>query len=208
MALPATHIRFALDLKDRYKVNNLSHYLSGSVYPDSRYLTGIDRALTHNNEILKKDWANTDFKKGWQTHCLCDLAQIKARNSIFSDILKNDSPKDNLWYTFTSLKIIQDMDDSKKISVKDYLAYLDYASNPSSEDLRQIKKFNQLIITMYSTGEQIAFYDYKNFWLGLNLNPDVVDNVLAKTTELLEDESIVNRVGGLYKSILEIANNL
>jgi hypothetical protein len=47
MALEATHIRFALDLKDTYGVNDVHAFVSGAVYPDSRYVMGIDRIATH-----------------------------------------------------------------------------------------------------------------------------------------------------------------
>lgn len=185
MALPITHIRFALDFKDKYKISNLSYYLSGAIYPDSRYLTGIDRVLTHNDQILDKDWADTDFKKGWQSHCLCDLAHIS-----------------------TALKIIQDMDDSKKFIVKNYLVYLDYANNPNSEYLDRIKQYNQLIINMYSVGREVSLNDYKNLCLEFKLDPGVVDNVLIKTAELLKDKDVVYRVGNLYELTLEIAGSL
>lgn len=48
MSLGATHIRFALDLRDRYQVQDIEKYLSGTIYSDSRYVTKIDRNLTHN----------------------------------------------------------------------------------------------------------------------------------------------------------------
>ena len=38
MALEATHIRFAYDLKEKYKITDLEKYISGLIYPDSRYI--------------------------------------------------------------------------------------------------------------------------------------------------------------------------
>ena len=52
MALEATHIRFAFDLKDVYDVSDIDAFVSGSIYPDSRYVTGIDRLATHPEGYL------------------------------------------------------------------------------------------------------------------------------------------------------------
>ncbi len=61
MSLEATHIRFALDLKDKYRVQAIEKYISGTTYPDSRYVTKIDRGLTHNDDILTPGFAKDDF---------------------------------------------------------------------------------------------------------------------------------------------------
>lgn len=79
MSLEATHIRFALDLKDEYKIKDIKKYISGTVYPDSRYITGIDRNLTHYNDILKPEFAKDDFKKGWQVHQICGMIRIMKK---------------------------------------------------------------------------------------------------------------------------------
>lgn len=42
MALEGTHIRFALDVGDKYNIKDLGKYISGTLYPDSRYITGIN----------------------------------------------------------------------------------------------------------------------------------------------------------------------
>ena len=67
MALEATHIRFALDLKDKYQVKDLEKYISGTIYPDSRYVSEIGRELTHPKDYLDWDiFAVDDFKKGFE----------------------------------------------------------------------------------------------------------------------------------------------
>lgn len=52
MALEASHIRFALDLKDKYSIQDVQKLVSGTVYPDSRYATKIDRQLTHPQDFM------------------------------------------------------------------------------------------------------------------------------------------------------------
>ena len=80
MALEATHIRYALDNKDRFDVSDETKYVSGTVYPDSRYPTGIARTLTHDDSQMQKNfWSNDDFRKGWAAHLLYDKIQQSVR---------------------------------------------------------------------------------------------------------------------------------
>ncbi len=82
MSLIATHIRFAINLKDIYHVQDIEKYIAGTVYPNSRYVTKIDRKLTHNNNILRPTFTKDDFKKGWQVHQICDIVQNKIKTKI------------------------------------------------------------------------------------------------------------------------------
>ena len=54
MALAATHIRLAIDMAGRYPIKRFSEFISGTIYPDSRWLTGIDRDLTHGPALFAK----------------------------------------------------------------------------------------------------------------------------------------------------------
>lgn len=76
MALEATHIRFAFDLKAIYGVQDIERYISGAIYPDSRYITGVDRLITHPEHYRDWDLKNiNDFQKGWFAHLLADDIQ-------------------------------------------------------------------------------------------------------------------------------------
>lgn len=70
MAFQATHVRFAHDLKELLQVQDESAYYTGSVYPDSRYLTEIARHLTHTETPYHVHLS--DFEKGWHTHLMYD----------------------------------------------------------------------------------------------------------------------------------------
>jgi hypothetical protein len=47
-------------------------------YPDSRWLTGVDRTATHGDKCLETDFANSDFKLGWYVHYRCDTIPISS----------------------------------------------------------------------------------------------------------------------------------
>ena len=105
MALEVTHIRFALDILERYQVNSLREYLSGTIYPDSRYVTRIDRNLTHNKHILGQHFSQSDFTSGWQVHCICDEVQRDVHQKLFPDFHTYGGSKK--WIYLTALKLFE-----------------------------------------------------------------------------------------------------
>lgn len=203
MSLPATHLRFALDIKNRYQVSDLHQYLSGAIYPDSRYLTALDRDLTHNEDILVDHWANTDFKKGWQSHQICDQAHIMARNKIFSELFLADH-KSKHWLSVAALKIIQDMDDVQNFDIQKYLSYLDYIHNPNGEDFDLIKKYNQLVVDIYWRKDICQLSNYELFLRAIPFEKNMLDDILIKTTEYLKNQDILARSKTVYQLALDI----
>lgn len=202
MALVVTHIRFALDLKNRFEVKELDKYLSGSIYPDSRYITKVDRTLTHNSNYIKKEfYDNDDFKKGWAIHLICDKTQRDVMEELFPDLLK-DVEKDIVygnksWVLRTTIKIIQDIFDAEFIGMKDYIKYLEYNNNPNNEDLGLIKKYNQIFIDMYGQ-DSLSYENEFKMWQMLGLNQDVLEKIKEKTAELNQDQSVMDRVKQIY----------
>jgi hypothetical protein len=79
MPLSASHIKFALDQVDYFKPDDLGKYLEGAIYPDSRYLSGLERSKTHSHDFwLEEFWRDDDFKKGWASHNLSDRAYVNG----------------------------------------------------------------------------------------------------------------------------------
>ncbi|MBI5621839.1 hypothetical protein HY933_03185 [Candidatus Falkowbacteria bacterium] len=111
MALACTHIRFALDLQEQLAITDLPQYLSGTIYPDSRFVSRIARDLTHGQKFLQPDWwRDDDFKTGWMVHLLADKGQLNAMEQLFPSILTLDrSQGSDWWVLITAKKIIQDI---------------------------------------------------------------------------------------------------
>lgn len=211
MPLEATHIRFAEDVKNHYIIKNLDEYISGSIYPDSRYITKIDRNLTHGEECRNKNFPDSDFKMGWQSHYLCDIAFNKTKKTIFSDISFTKYDTDDAfaknytiddWIISTSIKILQDIDDLKHLKISEYLGCLDYIDNPNDEDEKIINKYNQLIKNFYKDNLNPAVNDYKQILLAFDIAPELIDSVIAKTNQFNSDDQIIKKVKLLYGQIL------
>lgn len=108
MALEGTHMRFALDIRDKLGVGDIDAYVSGSVYPDSRYITGIDRFATHPLDYRTDPmFQKTDFNKGWFAHLLCDDIQQSVVYTVLPHITEGD--KNETWIQRTAIKILQDI---------------------------------------------------------------------------------------------------
>ncbi|MCK4554051.1 hypothetical protein KAU19_03750 [Candidatus Parcubacteria bacterium] len=205
MALAATHIRFALDLKDNYKIKDINKYLSGTIYPDSRYITKIDRELTHNNYFLDPEFAKDDFRKGWQAHQICDLIQNQVRFELLPEL--NIRPKaewtEEIWIIATTTKIIQDIKDMQCFNLQKYLKCLEYVHNPNNEDINDIKKYNQIIIDLYKNKRITSVEDNYQMCLAFGVNKEIGLKVKKRTEEILENKELVKIIESIYGEMLK-----
>lgn len=203
MALEATHIKFALDLKDIYKVKNLDHYISGSIYPDSRYVTGVNRAKTHPQNLMGLNPTWTDFEKGWAAHIVCDTLGNMVRLQTFPELFVSVSPETQ-WLRATAMKIIEDLEVEQTFDLKKYLACLNYAANPCKENLDEIKKFNKLVQDTYKPDihslKQVEF-----FWSGMGLQKDKLDQLNEQANAYLNNKDIFSGIKSLYSKMVMAA---
>ncbi len=206
MALEATHIRFALDTQNLFGVEDINKYVSGSIYPDSRYATGIDRILTHDDsQILEDFWENNDFRKGWASHLLYDKIQFSVHAEWFRDILKESDPKmtgEEDWIIRTALKILQDIDDLQHFDIRQYLGALNYIEAPNGEDEAEVKKYNQLFINIYKDAPNVSIEDLEKMWTDWNVSPEVATKMRNKAYEIQADKRLMGLIVNVYKETM------
>lgn len=211
MPLEATHIRFALDLQDKYNVKNINQYMSGAIYPDSRYVTGIDKKLTHDDKFLLPEFAIDDFRKGWQVHQICDLVYNYVQKKLFPELFPRSYDLYNKqdWIASTALKIILDIDDAQAFDIQKSLEFLDYAQNPNGEDISSIENYNKTMVGLYKD-KKITTVEENIKWLTLGPSAELKDRVRVKAEEFLTDQAILVRVKSIYeemiKSYLEVVD--
>jgi len=193
MSFAATHIKFAIDIMDHYEISDISKYIAGSVYPDSRCLSGLSREVTHTNFEPK-----TDFEKGWQTHIICD--------EIHKDLRMKLLVGDYDWPAHQAVKSIQDLDVVRIFNIKPYLKFLDYAENPNGEDLDKILASNRIIQKIYDK-EKMTVEDECRGCSEFLIAQDDVDMIKKKTKEFLKDEEIVGRIKAIYPESLRMYSN-
>ncbi len=192
MAMIPTHIRFALDVLDLLPITNVQHYISGTVYPDSRWVTGIDRELTHHSRFMQPDFPKDDFTFGWFVHCCCDELQKELHHSLFDDL--DTMEQLDRWILLSAAKVIQDRNDLQFFNLKEMLGHLEYVRNPNDESLELVTKFYQIIKRTYSSSTTPSPEDYGDMWLSVGLNSQTTERLLKTLSELMKNQQLVQQI--------------
>lgn len=209
MALEASHIRFALDIKDKLEVTDLKKYIPGIIYPDSRYVTKIDRELTHPQELLDNHYSHLDdFNKGCYAHLLYDKIlrdyTKETLSKIFLDVESFQDPGQELWIRLTALKILQDIEDVKRYDIKTYLPYLDYIETLNGENLDQLLEYNKYFQNMYAVPHQISVKSYYDMWKFLGIGADLAGRVKTQTEAYQKNSSIQDFIKTVYEQTVKL----
>lgn len=200
MALPGTHLRFALDVAGHYPVHTMAHYLSGTIYPDSRWITGVHRETTHGERFLRKDFPDSDFTCGWHVHCLCDAVQKPIYGRLLTD--GGNQNEDQRWIRDSAAKIVQDMRDITLFNLKAHLPALDFAKAPSGEDIEMVRRFNSIVRNAYSVENGPSLEDYRHLWLNVGLSPALAADVISATDQMMSDSSFVGTIESAYDEMV------
>ncbi len=204
MALEASHIRFAIDIKDTLQVNDLHKYISGVLYPDSRYVTNVNRNLTHQKSLLDTSYTDLDdFKKGMYAHVVYDKILEEYTRESIPDLFKNigefTGQDSEFWIRLTALKIMQDMKDVKEFAIRTYLSYLDYVETPHGEDPALLKKFNTFFQEIYSHPQTYTIENCYATWKFLGISADVAAKLTERTEQYQNDPMIKEFIETVYE---------
>lgn len=207
MACQATHIKFALDLQNKYNIQDLNKFLSGVSYPDSRYVTNIGREMTHDlsRVVLPKN----DFEKGWHNHLVCDLTQKDSINSLlpddFNDVHRQNTHGSDLWIKRTVVKIIQEIEIYQTFDVQPYLSALDYVENHNGEDIGLLEKSNKIIQDIYGNKKNITLNDMLDLNRALGFSEELLEQIKKETEKIMADSRLVSIIQSLYPEMIELA---
>jgi hypothetical protein len=172
MALPATHLRFAAVVADQFAVSDWQAYLSGTLYPDSRWITGIARQQTHAERFLDPAFAVDDFTRGWHIHCVCDQIQGDIHGDLFGD-LASLTP-DARWVRLSAAKVIQDMHDAAQAKLDTYLPLLFACRTPNQEAAGDIDAYFSFVRQAYRRSGAPYWQDYARLWAQVGLDRSIV----------------------------------
>lgn len=208
MPLEATHIKCALDLKDVIGVSDVARYIVGTIYPDSRYISGVDRKLTHDKSMIELPFPDDDFKKGWAMHILCDRVGEEVRHALlpelFEGIVERGQGSEH-WIIGTAIKIIEDIHIASTFDIQTYVEMFDYVENPNGESLEKIKEYNDIVRRMYFGKEVIQLKDAVELWTLFGVGDEYVDRITQKTNLFLKDTALVARIYSLYDEMVKVA---
>jgi hypothetical protein len=203
MPLEATHIRFSLDIKDDLEIGNLEKYIAGTIYPDSRYLSGIERSLTHNLDYFKGRKNLTDFEKGWFSHVICDRVFKELAEDKFSNLVLFDS-YEYRWPAVTAIKVIQDIRDFASCDIQAVIDFLDYYEIYFREDERRVIEYNGIIKNMYKGKAKTTAEDCLLMWEKLGTIPNEMGLLRKRVVEFHEDEKLIGSINENFEDGMDL----
>lgn len=210
MALEATHVRFALALQSQLNVADAVAYCSGSVYPDSRAMTGIERIRTHGTDC-PHDPAMvdlTDFERGWGTHLMYDEFQTPRLRALLPKDIGDMKQNSRAWTEVTAMKIVEDMMCVRAMdSDLQYLRNLAIDASPRGEDIDLIRRHFAVTGVLYST--ECTLEDYMDWIRGVGAQTDLISEIRTRTEQILLDIPLRKEIESIFddavrESVLKI----
>lgn len=194
MALPATHVRYALMQMPSGIESHRSAFIAGTLYPDSRMLTGISRELTHGDDCLADGFATTPFRLGWQLHLRCDLLQAEIHTRLWPTAAELPEPR--RWIAMSAAKMVQDEADRAAGPFLEHLVALSPSETPFSEPSQDIIRFYRMIHDVYARNGIAPHERFTRLWAGVGLDSDLIDRLMKAYDELLADEVLAQQIAG------------
>ena len=199
MALPATHLRIAEGLADSFSIASKQQYLSGTLYPDSRWLTGVDRQSSHSQACSQSDFITDDFTLGWHIHCSSDLIQTALFYDHFPAIANLDA--DAQWLQLSVFKMLQDREDMMAFDLDTALSKLTHVRSPNGEDPQKVQEYLDLVRNTYHGKKRLDMEEYYNLWIGVGLAPEVAAAIMTETRRKAEDQKLIEQLKAICPKI-------
>lgn len=203
MSLEATHLRFSLAIKDDLRILDVEKYVAGVIYPDTRYLSGIKRGLTHDLAYFDSSKDLTDFQKGWLSHIIGDRIFKEVTEEKFGDWVLFEEYEAR-WPVINAIKIIQDIEDFQRFDIQSVLPYLDYYELHFREDERKVVEYNHIIQAMYRDKAKLTVEDCLWLWEKLGMTGAEIARLRKKIIELYEEEGLVEKIQGNFEEGMEL----
>ncbi len=199
MALPASHLRFADAV--RPFIRDRSAYFSGTVYPDSRWVSGIAREATHGPQCLQAAFDADEFGLGWRLHCLCDNLQAEIHRSLLPGL--DQLTADERWIVLAAAKVIQDMHDAARADLPTIIPHLVDSRAPSGESDADVAVYLAAVRHAYRGGTTPTWEDYTRLWLRVGLDRETVERIERAVAHLRDDPTIVAQLHGSFRQLTD-----
>ena len=202
--MEATHIRFALDLMPLLKIDDIDAYCAGAVYPDTRYVTRVDRDVTHGLACPHDPFADNlnDFERGWATHLLYDRLAGGVMKSFISSELGPVTQGSPAWVTMMAMKVVEDLEAiGQRPEVLMRLHGLSISKAPSDESLELLKSFHSIVSTLYQDIPTLE--DYREWIVGIGAPVELAESIVIQARQISEDDAYSAKIRAIYRETLE-----
>jgi hypothetical protein len=201
MALPATHIRFAAAIADRFDESDEAAYYSGTLYPDSRWVSGIARDKTHAPRFVSPDFPSDDFTRGWHVHCVCDRIQAEIYDELLGDL--STMPVNARWVRLSAAKVVQDMHDAANAQLSQHLSMLTCRRTPNGESGVAVDAYLGFVRQAYGDGGMPEWRDYAKLWADVGLDRLQIGQIELQTGLMMADDALAGRLRRTFDRMLE-----
>jgi hypothetical protein len=211
MSFQASHLHFANKVKDLIKPKDLTRYFSGTIYPDSRYLTKVDREKTHTEvriEPKKILDLTDDFDKGWQIHLWYDKLGLHHLDQMILNRAwtRADADDVKVWAQLTGAKLVEDLYWWQNIDWNQILPHLKFTNNPHGEDKKILNDWYQHFTDFYQKQANLQSYRQQAEFLGIA--SEKIELILEYAQNLYNDLSKRNQIEMILGQVIEEFNNL
>lgn len=188
---PISHLAFAEKYLEQNFINDekeLNRFIQGTIFPDIRYFTHLDRRITHGRFAPNKDFLNvSSFEAGWKLHLYFDHQWAKiTRESEFFNKYKED-----MIISALAAKLIEDRIDYKKIkNLKKYLIALRKIELQGPILDIPVKKIQSYYSHNVDYIISRDFKAFKSFLKGI-FNDDVLDKIEKRIKEMKSDKRLI-----------------
>jgi hypothetical protein len=211
MSFQASHLHFAQKVKDVIKPQDLTRYFSGTVYPDSRYITKVDRDKTHTDvginpkRILELD---ADFDKGWQIHLWYDKLGLHHLDQLILN--RSWAPADaddvKVWAQLTGAKLVEDLYWWQNTDWNQILPYLKFTNNPNGEKEQILNDWYQHFTDFYQ--KQVNLQSYRQQAEFMGIAPEKIELILEYAQNLYNDLPKRTEIEMVMDQVVEEFKNL
>lgn len=203
MSLEATHLRFALAIKEDLGALDMEKYVAGVIYPDSRYVTGINRNLTHDLRYFEGRRTVSDFEKGWLAHIIGDKIFKEVTEDRFGDLVLFEDLH-RRWAVVTAIKIVQDIEDFLRFDIQSVIGYLDYYELHFHEDERKVVEYNRIILELYQGKESVTVDDCLRMWEKFGIGREDIAKIRQDVIMLHGEPGLAEKINGNFEEGMDL----
>jgi len=204
MAMELTHVRFAKQLKERLEICDENAYYAGAIYPDSRYITHIERTRTHGEFCPQDIFASglTDFEKGWATHLVYDrlAGPVFWKLSPWPD--EEVHQGNRVWQFCSAAKLVEDMQSYQILEGRvEMISSLKFSEFPNQENPELLRRYADIQRELYLCRPTLD--SYRRFWESLTDNVSVIQGVMGMVQDILENHAQQDAIRDVYQRVMD-----
>lgn len=173
------------------------------MYPDTRYVTRVDRVITHGPNCPHDPFADglSDFQRGWATHLLYDHEAGGEMKQYLSPELGPLAQGSAARVEFTAMKVVEDLETiRRRPDVLEHLQQLSMPRSPSGESLEKLQYHFSVTSKLYQAIPSLA--DYRQWFVDIGAPEALAEGIVTHAKTMLENPEYSANLTAIYQRVL------